>query len=179
MDYFTKWVEAEPLANIKDVDTKRFIWRNIVTRFGVPHTLISDNGIQFNSKAFRKYRGELGIRNRYSAPTYPQGNGQVEATNKVIVYRLKKRLDNAKGKWVDELPYVLWIYRTTPRRSIRETPFSMTYGVEAVIPLESRFRTLRTDQLNAEENYCLLLDSLDVAEEMREVKMAHYQQRLK
>ena len=96
--------------------------------------------------------------------------------------RLKKRLDNAKGKWVDELPHVLWIYHTTPRRSIRETPFSMTYGVEVVIPLESGFPTLRTNQLNAEENNCLLLDSLDVAEEMREVtvvKMAQYQQRLK
>lgn len=43
-DYFTKWVEAEPLANIKDTDTRKFIWRNVITRFGIPHTLISDNG---------------------------------------------------------------------------------------------------------------------------------------
>ena len=44
-DYFTKWVEAEPLANIRDVDVKRFIWKNIVTRFGTPCTLVSDNGL--------------------------------------------------------------------------------------------------------------------------------------
>ena len=44
-DYFTKWVEVGPLANIKDVDTKKFVWKNIVTRFGVPRTLISDNGL--------------------------------------------------------------------------------------------------------------------------------------
>ena len=44
-DYFTKWVEAEPLANIRDVDVKKFIWRNIVTRFGTPRTLVSDNGL--------------------------------------------------------------------------------------------------------------------------------------
>ena len=44
-DYFTKWVEAEPLANIKDVDAKKFVWKNIVTRFGVSHSLISDNGL--------------------------------------------------------------------------------------------------------------------------------------
>ena len=49
-DYFTKWVEAEPLANIRDMDAKRFIWKNIFTRFGVPHVLISDNGLQFDSK---------------------------------------------------------------------------------------------------------------------------------
>ena len=135
-DYFTKWVEAEPLANIRDVDVKRFIWKNIVTRFGTPHTLISDNGFQFDSKAFRQYYSDLGIKNRYSTPAYPQGNGQVEAVNKVIVNGLEKRLDDAKGKWVEELPHVLWTYRTTIRRSTGETPFSMTYGAEAVIPLK-------------------------------------------
>ena len=44
-DYFTKWVEAEPLANIRDVDAKRFVWKSIVTQFGVPYVLISDNGL--------------------------------------------------------------------------------------------------------------------------------------
>ena len=71
IDYFTKWVEAKPLANIRDADVKKFIWRNIVTRFGVPRTLISDNGLQFNSKSFRRYCCELGITNRYSTPAYP------------------------------------------------------------------------------------------------------------
>ena len=106
-DYFTKWVKAEPLANIRDVYAKKFIWKNIVTMFRVPHTLISDNGLQFDSKAFRRYCSELGIGNRYSTPAYPQGNGQAEAVNKVIVNGLKKRLDDAKGRWVEELPHVL------------------------------------------------------------------------
>ena len=60
-DYVTKWVEAEPLANIRDVDVKKFLWKNIVTRFGVPNTLISDNGLQFDNKSFRRYCGELDI----------------------------------------------------------------------------------------------------------------------
>ena len=97
-DYFTKWVEAEPLANIRDVDAKRFVWRNIVTRFRVPRTLISDNGLQFDSKTFRGYCCELGITNRYPTPACLQGNGQAKASNKVIVNGLKKRLDDAKGR---------------------------------------------------------------------------------
>ena len=137
IDYFTKWVEAEPISNIKDVDAYRFVWRSIVTRFKIPHMLISDNGLQFDSKDFRRYCGELGIRNRYSTPAYPQGNGQAEPNNKAIVSRLKKRLDSAKGRWVDELPHVLWTYCTAPQRSIGKTPFSMTYGSKAVIPLET------------------------------------------
>ena len=69
--YFIKWVEAEPLANIRDADVKRFIWKNIITRFRVPYALISNNGLQFNSKAFKKYCFDLGIKNIYSIPTYP------------------------------------------------------------------------------------------------------------
>jgi len=74
VDYFTKWAEAEALANIRDADVKKFMWKNIITRFGVPNSLISDNGLQFNSKAFREFCSDLDIKNRYSTPAYPQGN---------------------------------------------------------------------------------------------------------
>ena len=63
MDYFTKWVEAEALANIRDVDIKKFVLRNIVTRFEVLESLVSNNGSQFDSKAFRKFYSDLGIKN--------------------------------------------------------------------------------------------------------------------
>ena len=131
-NYFTKWVEIETLANIRDVNAKKFVWKSIVTRFKVPRTLISDNGLQFDSKAFRRHYCDLWITNRYSTSAYPQGNGQVKVVNKVIVSGLKKRLDDAKGKWMEELSHVLWTYRTTPRRSIEETPCSITYGAKAL-----------------------------------------------
>ena len=72
MDYFTKWVETDALSNIKNANAKRFVWRNIVTRFGIPHTLILDNGLQFDSEAYRRYYGELDIRNRYSRIDKPK-----------------------------------------------------------------------------------------------------------
>ena len=178
IDYFTKWVEAEPLANIRDVDVKRFIWKNIVTRFGVPNVLISDNGLQFDSKAFRKYYSDMGIKNRYSTPACLQGNGQAEAVNKVIVNGLKKKLDDSKGRWVEELPHVLWTYRTTPRKFTRETPFSMTYEAKAVIPLENGFPTMRTSTFTSDGNSELLKKNLDLIEERREnamVQLAYYQ----
>ena len=95
---------------------------------------------------------------------------------------LKKRLDDAKRKWVEELPQVLWTYRTTPRRSTRETPFSITYGAEAVIPLETGFPTLRTSSFTPSSNDGLLEKSLDLVEERREnamVQLAYYQHKLK
>ena len=85
--------------------------------------------------------------------------------------RLKKRLDDAKGKWVDELPHVLRTYRTTPQRSTEETHFSMTYGAEAVIPRETGFPTLRTSAFTSDGNDELLKKILDLIEEWRKNAM--------
>ena len=124
----------------------------------------------------------MGITNRYSTIAYPQGNGQVKAVNNVVVNGLKKRLDDAKGKWIKELSHILWTYRTTPWKSTGETPFSMTYGAEVVIPLETGFPMLRTSSFNPSSNNELLENSLGFIEERREsaiVQLAYYQHKLK
>ena len=77
---------------------KKFVWKNIVTRFGVPNSLVTDNGLQFDRNAFRTFYSELDIRNKYSTPAYPQSNGQAEAVNKTILNGLKRRLDGVKGR---------------------------------------------------------------------------------
>ena len=95
---------------------------------------------------------------------------------------LKKRLDDEKGKLVDELPHVLWTFRTTPRRSTGDTPFSMTYGAEVVIPLETRFPTLKTSSFTPSNNDGLLEKNLDLIKERREsvmVQLAYYQHKIK
>ena len=66
-----KWVEAKALANIRNVDMKKFMWKNIVTRFAVPQSLVSNNGLQFDSKVFHEYYGSIGIINKYSSPSFP------------------------------------------------------------------------------------------------------------
>ncbi|XP_072071980.1 uncharacterized protein [Arachis hypogaea] len=98
--------------------------------------MISDNGTQFVDRKFKEFLAGLGVKQRFSSVEHPQTNGQVEAANKVIIQGLKKRLDKRKGVWADELASVLWSYRTTPQSSTEETPFRLTYGVDAVIPVE-------------------------------------------
>uniref|UniRef100_A0A2N9EM81 Uncharacterized protein n=1 Tax=Fagus sylvatica TaxID=28930 RepID=A0A2N9EM81_FAGSY len=182
IDYFTKWVEAEPLARITDSDSRKFIWKNIITRFGIPRCFISDNGTQFDSGPFKKYCSEFGIRNHFSSPAYPQGNGQAESSNKTILNGIKKRLEEAKGRWVEELPTILWTFRTTPRSSTGETPYSLTYGVEAVIPLEVGLPTLRSKQYDREDNELMLAKDMDLVQERRDlamIRLASYQGDLK
>ncbi|KAG7564279.1 Ribonuclease H domain [Arabidopsis suecica] len=118
---------------------------------------------------------------RYSTPSYPQGNGQAEASNKTILSNLKKRLDARKGGWYDELQPVLWAYRTTPRRATGETPFLLVYGMEAVVPAELNVPGLRRGEapLNEELNSKLLEDVLDTIDERRDqslIRLQNYQQ---
>ena len=109
-NYFSKWVEAKAYANIKDKDISKFVWKNIIDRFGIPQAIIVDNGPQFDNVTFRTFCSELKIKNLYSTPRYPQSKGQVEATNKTLLSALKKIMEKAKEKCVEELPNVLWAY---------------------------------------------------------------------
>uniref|UniRef100_A0A2N9H6C8 RNase H type-1 domain-containing protein n=1 Tax=Fagus sylvatica TaxID=28930 RepID=A0A2N9H6C8_FAGSY len=105
-----------------------------------------------------------------------------KASNKTVLDGIKKRLEDAKGRWVEELPNVLWTFRTTPRRSTGETPFSLAYGSEAVIPLEIGLPTLRTSEWEPTRNDLAQSQALDLLEERREqamIRLASYQQQLK
>ncbi|RVW61781.1 Gypsy retrotransposon integrase-like protein 1 [Vitis vinifera] len=153
-DYFSKWVEAEAYTSIKDKDVTNI--------------------------AFRNFCSELNIRNSYSTLRYPQSNGQAEATNKTLITALKKRLEQAKGKWVEELPGVLWAYRTTPGRPTGNTPFALAYGMDAVIPTEIGLPTIRTEAAKLDDASIEIGRNLDWVDEVREsaaIQMADYQQR--
>jgi ribonuclease HI len=181
IDYFTKWVEAEPLAKITEANTSKFLWKNIICRFGIPHSIVTDNGKQFDNKKVREMCEELGIKKHFSSPHHPQANGQVEAVNKTIKYTLKRKLDASKGAWVEELPQVLWAIRTTSRTATGETPFSMTYGAEAMSPVEVGLPSPRRMHYNEtvnDEARCFGLDLLEERRDESQEKMVMYQRKM-
>ncbi|XP_022014761.1 uncharacterized protein LOC110914269 [Helianthus annuus] len=110
-----------------------------------------------------------------STPIHPQANGQAESSNKIIVNNLKKRLGAKKGKWAEELPFVLWADRTTVKKATGQTPFSLVFGAKAVIPTKMVILTTRLIQTNPEA----LSQDLDTVDEMRDaakLRIAAYQQ---
>uniref|UniRef100_A0A2N9ERU6 Uncharacterized protein n=1 Tax=Fagus sylvatica TaxID=28930 RepID=A0A2N9ERU6_FAGSY len=155
IDYFTKWVEAEPLATITEKN--------------------------FDNSLFREFYEEMGIHNHYSSLGHPQANRQVEVTNRFLLKMIKTRHEGAKGLWSEELPNVLWAYRTTTRTPTGESPFRLTFGTEAVIPVEIGLTSFRIDKYDEESNNSQLrlnLDLLDEARDQVEVKTKAYQQRM-
>ncbi|XP_021991432.1 uncharacterized protein LOC110888200 [Helianthus annuus] len=110
---------------------------------------------------------------------HPQGNGQVEQINRRIVDGIKRRLGYEGKGWADELPNVLWAHRTLHKTNNGETPFSLTYGTEAVIPAEIGLLNQRCK--NWEENERELRSNLDLLEEHRNIaaiKEARYKKKI-
>lgn len=96
--YLTKWVEAKPLTNITSQAFQKFFQRDIITHFEIPNTLVTNNGLQFLDRKLNEFLSGLGIKHRVTSMEHPQTNGQAETANKVILGKLKKHLDGAKGR---------------------------------------------------------------------------------
>ncbi|WVY91024.1 hypothetical protein V8G54_036538 [Vigna mungo] len=167
IDYFTKWVEAELLATITARQVQKFCWK-LICRFGLPQKIITDNGRQFINWKLEKFFADLGIKHATSSVEHPQSNGQVEAVNKTIVAELKRRLGDKKGIWVEVLPEVLWAYRCTPHGTTGETPFNLTYGTDAMLPVELGEPSLRRSIEDLRLNDIELRVKLDTVEERRD-----------
>jgi transposase InsO family protein len=139
---FTKWPEVEPVRKVMAQSAIKFL-KGLVAHFGVPSRIITDNGTQFTSRAFTAYCQELGNKISYASVAHPRSNGQVERANAEVLRGLKTitfdRLHMCGRRWVEELMAVLWSIRTTPSRATGQTPFSLVYGAEAVLPTELRY----------------------------------------
>ncbi|GJW87972.1 reverse transcriptase domain-containing protein [Tanacetum coccineum] len=168
IDYFTKWIEVKAVATITGNQVKRFVWDNIVCRFGLPGEIVSDNGKQFCDNPFKDWCTRLSITQRFASVKHPQTNGLVERANRSLGEGIKARLDRHKGRWVEELSHVLWAHRTTIKVSTGDTPFSLVYGTEAVIPAEIGMPTIRTAEVNIATNDDERRIDLDILEERRE-----------
>uniref|UniRef100_A0A2N9F1Z7 Uncharacterized protein n=1 Tax=Fagus sylvatica TaxID=28930 RepID=A0A2N9F1Z7_FAGSY len=116
-EYFTKWVEAISLRKATGAAVANFIREHIITRFGIPYKLISDNGTPFVNKDVRELLEHYQVKHRRSTPYYPQGNGQAEATNRMLLRILSKMVFDYGSNWNSHLADVLWAYRSSPKDS--------------------------------------------------------------
>ncbi|KAK3000492.1 hypothetical protein RJ639_022531 [Escallonia herrerae] len=146
-------IKYKPRAAIKAQALSDFVVEctNAVCCFGVPKVLITDNGKQFDNSNFRSFCEGLSIDLRFTSVAHLQSNGQIENMNHSILQGLKRKLGDAKGAWVDELPEVLWAYSTTPHSVTGETPFLLCFGTEALLPVEVGLPMVRVLQFSEAE----------------------------
>nr|GFB48228.1 reverse transcriptase domain-containing protein [Tanacetum cinerariifolium] len=164
-----QWIEAKAVATITGEQVKKFIWDNIVCRFCIPGEIISDNGKQSADNPFKDWCDKLNITQHFASVKHSQSNGLVERANRRLGEGIKARLGEGNKNWVEELPYVLWAHRTIIKLSHGDTPFSLTYGTQAVIPAEIGMPTYRTTVVDVVKNDEELRLNLDLLEERREL----------
>ncbi|GKV33403.1 hypothetical protein SLEP1_g41922 [Rubroshorea leprosula] len=163
-DYFTKWVEAKPMKKVDQTDIIKFLKEEIIYRFGLPETVTSDQGTVFVGAQVEAFAKEMGFRLLTSTPHY----AQAEASNRIVINLLEKMVDDNPRCWHELLSDTIWAYRTSQRSSTKVTPFSLTYGHDAVLPMELSARSLRIaiqhGLTSGEYNEAMILELEDLEE---------------
>ena len=183
-DYFSKWAEAVALKEVKKENVVRFLKSNIIFRYGIPNYIITDNGGPFVNTLVEKLCERFDFKQRKTSAYNPAANGLAEAFNKTLCNLLKKIVNKSKRDWHERIEEALWAYRTTHRTPTQATPFSLVYGVEAILPLEKQIPSLRIalqEELTSDENAQLRLAELEALDEKRLEAQQHlecYQARL-
>lgn len=181
----TKWIEVRPITNVRAEETVKF-FTDIIHRFGVPNSIITDNGTNFTVNEFLEWCDEYHVRVDYwAAVAHPETNGQVERANDMILQGIKPRIFDRLQKygrrWLQELPAVIWSLRTTRSRATGFTPFYMVYGSEAVLPTDLEYGSSRVEMFDQKKAETFLEDAIDQIDEAREAALLHsakYQQAL-
>nr|GEV83099.1 reverse transcriptase domain-containing protein [Tanacetum cinerariifolium] len=168
IDYFTKLIEAKLVATITGAKIKKFVWDNIVCRFGLPGEIIFDNKKQFRDNPFKDWLEKLCICQCFAFVKHPQANGLIKRANRSLCEGIKAQLDERSKNWLEEITHVLWAHHTMIKSSNKETSFSLTYGTKAVIPVVIGMPTLRTVKVDMIKNDEALEINLDLLEEKRE-----------
>ena len=138
---FKATLEAASYAKLNAAKVATFIRSHIICRYGVPHELISDRGVRFRGEVDTLLQ-RYGIQHHRSSAYRPQTNGAVEAANKNIKRILRKMIETSRD-WSKKLPFALWAYRSSFRTSTGATPYSLVYGMEAVLLFEIDMGSLR------------------------------------
>ncbi|KAK2372816.1 hypothetical protein QL285_073909 [Trifolium repens] len=169
IDYFTKWIEAGALPKADQETVISLIQNRIIYRFGLPETIITDQGTVFIGQKMQNFANEAGFKLLTSTPYYVQANGQVEAANKTIIGLIKKHIAQKPRNWHNTLNQVLWACRNSPKESTNSTPFRLTYGHDAVLSVEIMVQSIRVQrqmEIPSEHYENIMMDELvDLDEE--------------
>jgi hypothetical protein len=186
IDKFTKWIEYKHIASLTSAKAVEFI-HDIIFRFGIPNSIITDLGSNFTSSEFFDFCEQRSIQIKYALIAHPRANGQVEMANGMILEALRKKVfdknEKFAGKWIKELSYVVWSLRTQPSRALHgNTPLFMVYGSEAVLPADLKFGAPRLVFESIAKAEATILEDVDILEEERLntlIQSARYQQTLR
>lgn len=171
VDYFTKWCEAVPLAQIDATTVANAIVNEWICNWGAPNQLHSDRGSNFESSLILELCRALGIDKTRTTAYHPQGNGQVERTNRSLKALLKSFIDRNVSDWDAVLPKCLLAYRSSVHSSTGQTPYFLWTGREARLPSDLRLPLVQQPRPSVTEYVCRLLDTIRNAHQEARIQL--------
>ena len=162
--YFTKWIEAVPIKKATHEVIMKFLYENILVRFGCPNRLVNDNALDFKANALVNMCESLGIQLVHSTSYYPKGNGLAESSNKSLVRIIRKLLEKNKKSWDSKLKFSLWDDRVTNKKSIGTYPFKLVYGTDSIFPIQLVLLVEKFFQEEQDESNDMVRRMLDLVE---------------
>ncbi|KAE8909760.1 hypothetical protein PF001_g4671 [Phytophthora fragariae] len=144
-DYFTRWVEAFPVAVLDTMTFVNIMVDEVLSRHGLPERLLSDRGSNFISELAKSFYETLGIKKLYGAAYHPQTQGLVERFNGTLIGMLRMFVSETQSDWDLYLPRVLFAYRTSYHEALGDSPFFSLYGRDPVLPLDLAFRNTKNE----------------------------------
>jgi hypothetical protein len=161
--YFIKWTEAIPLKNMTHKEVIEFIIEHIIHRFGIPQTLMADQGTSFVFSQVREFIESYKIKFLNSSPYYTQANGQAESSNKTLIKLIKKKIEDNPRRCHEVLSEALWAHHISRHGATKVTPLEFVYGQEAVLPVEvnlATYRLAKQNELFTVDYHDLMMDNI-------------------
>ncbi len=141
-EYLTKWPEARAIPDAKAASVVSFFYEDIICRHGCPKVLLTDQGTHFVNELLNSLCLRLGVQHKLSTAYRPQTNGLTERFNRTLCETLAKFSMEDQQNWDLYLPSALFAYRTIRQGTTRFEPFYLTYGRDAILPIEIEMPSL-------------------------------------
>lgn len=165
-DYLTKWPEAKAMKAATAENVAEFIYKEIICRHGCPKIISSDRGTHFRNQIIEKLCEKFKIKHKLSSPYHPQTNGLVERFNRTLCEALAK-VSKEENQWDEYIDQVLFAYRTNRHSTTRRTPFYLTYGRKATLPIDDL--EISKEQHEEEDLLKRIYDLIELSEDRDKV----------
>jgi transposase InsO family protein len=136
-DDFSGWVEAKALPSKEAFPVYRFLYEEVIARFGLPGEIVADQG-EMHGAFIQELAGKDGLTLKFTSPYHPETNGMVERGHKSLIECIRKLSFGDELNWPRYLASALWADRTSWRRTTGETPFRLVYGFDCVLPTDTK-----------------------------------------
>lgn len=179
VDSFSKWTEAFPLKSENSKEIAGILYKDIFSRFGAPHSLVSDRGQPFMSKLVSAVNQIFNVSHAFTSSYHPQTNSVAERTNKTIIQCLRTLVDENQENWSTYLPGVLMAFRMTPSATSEFSPYYLVFAKEMNLPLDCSLIPRHDLNRDAKSHIRGILDNLKIANAIAKENIQHAQEKQK